>query len=58
MSAVSAKVLRELSVSCLDRWRKQPDFGYPGMALVAVAEWLKVLDDLLVRLDEPVVGEL
>jgi uncharacterized membrane protein YccC len=54
MAGVSAAVLREVSLSCLVRWREGPEFEHPAIALVAVAEWLKVLDDLLVRLDEPV----
>jgi hypothetical protein len=50
----STTVLREVSVSVLGRWRDEPDFEHSAIALIAAAEWVEVLDELLVKLDEPV----
>jgi uncharacterized membrane protein YccC len=54
VAAVSPTVLREVSLRCLGRWRDEPDFERSAIALVAVAEWVEVLDKLLARLHEPV----
>jgi uncharacterized membrane protein YccC len=54
MPVVSANVLREVSLTYLGRWRDAPEFEHSAMAVIAAAEWVEVLDELLVRLDEPV----
>jgi uncharacterized membrane protein YccC len=54
MAKVSATAVREVSLSWLGRWRDEPDFEHRAIALVAVAEWVELLDELLVQLDEPV----
>jgi uncharacterized membrane protein YccC len=54
VAAVSPTVLREVSLRCLGGWRDEPDFERSAIALVAVAEWVEVLDKLLARLHEPV----
>jgi hypothetical protein len=54
MAVVSAAVLREVSLNCLGRWRDEPDFEHSAIALIAVAEWVEVLDEQLIQLREPV----
>jgi hypothetical protein len=54
MAKVSATVVREASLSWLGRWRDEPAFEHTAIALVAIAEWVELLDELLVQLDEPV----
>jgi hypothetical protein len=54
MAGVSAVVLREVSLNCLVRWRDEPEFECSAIAVIATAEWVQTLDDLLVRLEQPV----
>jgi uncharacterized membrane protein YccC len=49
-------VLREAALSCLGRWRKDPQVGRAAIAVVAAGAWLQHVGGLTVEMEKPVAS--